>query len=92
MYYEAFLYNFQNQEINRLGFTVGWGDPVCDELEDILYIKWELEPKARDWKQELVEKGYTMFTYHGLEDFVVRYAWDGSGMIYVNQVSPDCCA
>lgn len=89
MYYEVFLYDFQNNEVERTHFIVEWGDSVCDGLEDALFIKWELEPKSRDWKQELRAKGYTIFTYHGVEDFVVRYAWKGSGMIYVNQVSPD---
>lgn len=88
MYYEVFLYDFQNNEVERTHFTVGWGDSVCDELEDVLFIKWELEPKNRDWKLELKEEDYTMFTYHGVEDFVVRYAWNGCGMIYVNQVTP----
>lgn len=40
-----------------------WAGDTRD-LEELLYILYELEPKGRHWKEQLKATSFTVFTYH----------------------------
>ena len=53
-------------------FSVGADESCLDRLEEFLYIMWELEPVSRDWRYNLYNYGFTTFSYHGTNDYIVR--------------------
>ena len=40
-----------------------WAGDV-EDLEELLYVLYELEPKGRCWKEQLKAINFTAFTYH----------------------------
>lgn len=36
----------------------------AEDLEELLYVLYELEPKGRCWKEQLKAINFTAFTYH----------------------------
>lgn len=50
------------------------GEDAFDKLEEMLYTLQEVEPKAGfNWKDKFLETGWTIFTYHFLEDVKAIY-------------------
>ena len=64
--------NVHGKVTKRASFSVGVDETCLDRLEEFLYIMWELEPVSRDWKYNLYNYGFTIFSYHGTNDYIVR--------------------
>ena len=43
----------------------------AEDLEELLYVLYGLEPKGRCWKEQLKAINFTAFTYHGYCDVAV---------------------
>lgn len=46
------------------------------DLEEVLYILYEIEPKHRHWREQLDAINFTSFTYHGHYDMGVYIDYD----------------
>lgn len=64
--------NVHGEVTERATFSVGTDESCLDRLEEFLYIMWELEPVSRDWQYNLYNYGFTTFSYHGTNDYIVR--------------------
>ena len=64
--------NIRGEVIERAIFSVGADESCLDHLEEFLYIMWELEPVSCDWRYNLYNYGFTTFSYHGTNDYIVR--------------------
>ena len=64
--------NVHGKVTERATFSVGADETCLDRLEEFLYIMWELEPVSRDWQYNLYNYGFTTFSYHGTNDYIVR--------------------
>ena len=64
--------NVRGEVTERAIFSVGVDESCLDRLEEILYIMWELEPVSPDWRYNLYNYGFTTFSYHGTNDYIVR--------------------
>ena len=64
--------NVRGEVTERAVFSVGVDESCLDRLEEILYIMWELEPVSHDWRYNLYNYGFTTFSYHGTNDYIVR--------------------
>lgn len=63
--------NVHSKVTERATFSVGADETCLDRLEEFLYIMWELEPVSRDWKYNLYNYGFTTFSYHGTNNYIV---------------------
>ena len=64
--------NVRGEVTESATFSVGADESCLDSLEEFLYIMWELEPVSRDWRYNLYNYGFTTFSYHGTNDYIVR--------------------
>ena len=64
--------NVRGEVTESATFSVGADESCLDSLEEFLYIMWELEPVSRDWRYNLYNYGFTTFSYHSTNDYVVR--------------------
>lgn len=74
-------------------FCVPTGGKMSKSLEEQLYARNELTPlKLHSYHVELATKGFTYFTYHRTEVFLVTYMWNNSHDIQVYECSPEVTA
>ena len=64
--------NVRGEVTESATFSVGADESCLDRLEEFLYIMWELGPVSRDWRYNLYNYGFTTFSYHGTNDYIVR--------------------
>lgn len=66
--YDIKSYDERGKQIEYAQFA--WSG-TATELEEVLYILYEIEPKGRYWKETLSNTECATFTYHGLYDMIV---------------------
>lgn len=67
MTYAFYFYHADGSLKLATNFFVGEDGIFFDAIADALYIEQELYPLHRNWREELVRSGETVFTYYGTE-------------------------
>lgn len=66
--YDIKSYDERGKQIEFAQFV--WSG-TATELEEVLYVLYEIEPKGRHWTETLSNTECATFTYHGLYDMIV---------------------
>lgn len=66
--------NYPDNSNSKVRFNARGPKEVLENLEETLYVAWELTPTHRDWKERFMAKGNALFDYHGCE--YVRVSFD----------------
>ena len=59
-----------------------------DELEEMLYVLWEISPLSREWKRDLVAYGRTAFTYYGEDCILLKLENLRYKVCFPNMITP----